>query len=69
MSDYYELVGQVHAKMHEEQRRRAAKPRNCFFCEHMASRPGHCERYNARPPAEFMQREGACDQWDEEIPF
>lgn len=69
MTDYYELMGQVHAKVKEEHARKAATPRNCFFCDYMASQPGFCDRYQARPPASFMQKEGACDQWLEEIPF
>ena len=69
MTDYYELIGQVHEHLHEEQKKAAAKPRTCFFCEHMASRPGFCQRYNAKPPSKFMKAEGACDQWEEEIPF
>lgn len=69
MTDYYELVGQVHERLHDEQARRAQVPRNCFFCEYMASRPGHCEKWNQRPPAQWMSKEGACDQWLQEIPF
>lgn len=69
MTDWFEVIGQVHALRHEEHARKAEKPRNCFFCERMASRPGFCERYNQRPPAGFMSKEGLCDEWVEEIPF
>jgi hypothetical protein len=51
------------------QRKREKKPENCFFCEHMDSQPGFCQKHMARPPADFMPREGVCPDFIEEIPF
>ena len=68
MTDYYELVGQVHEKLHEEQARRAQVLRNCFFAN-----TWHRGRAIAKSGTEdrqqWMSKEGARDQWLEEIPF
>jgi hypothetical protein len=52
-----------------DQRVREKKPENCFFCDYMDRDPGFCEKHWARPPADFMPREGACPDFIEEIPF
>jgi hypothetical protein len=51
------------------QREREKKPENCFFCDHMDRLPGFCQKHMARPPADFMPREGVCPDFIEEIPF
>jgi hypothetical protein len=38
--------------------------RSCETCDHWE---GMCNRWNAMPPTEVIER--GCDEWEEEIPF
>jgi hypothetical protein len=70
MSDDWTLVlKEMRDAAKAEQRVREKKPENCFFCDHMDRDPGFCDKHWARPPADFMPREGACPDFIEEIPF
>tara|TARA_R100001460_G_scaffold29513_4_gene58703 strand:+ start:645 stop:857 length:213 start_codon:yes stop_codon:yes gene_type:complete len=70
MSDDWTLVlKEMRDAAKAEQRVREKKPENCFFCDYMDRDPGFCSKHWARPPADFMPREGACPDFIEEIPF
>jgi hypothetical protein len=44
------------------------EPPCCHTCEHYDT-TGHCHNFDMRPPDEFTQSIGACDKWQEQIPF
>lgn len=46
---------------------RAGPPKVCFNCEFNDG--SECVKFNAIPPEDFQQTPGACDQWDQQIPF
>lgn len=43
-------------------------PKFCHTCDSYRG-DGTCERHGMRPPDEFTQTEGACNDWICEIPF
>ena len=47
---------------------RAPTPRCCHTCDYYLS-SGTCEKFGQVPPDEFTQTIGACDQWEDMIPF
>lgn len=67
--DWVQLMTELREQQKAEREARARIPKNCFFCDRMASLPGWCEKYDARPPAAFMAQRGACPDFIEEIPF
>ena len=44
------------------------KPRCCHTCDYYLS-SGLCDKFGQVPPDEFTQTIGACDQWEDMIPF
>ena len=47
---------------------RAPAPKCCHTCDYYLS-DGSCDKFGQVPPAEFTQTIGACDQWEDMIPF
>jgi hypothetical protein len=45
----------------------AGPPMVCYNCEFNTG--SECAKFNAIPPEDFQQTPGACDQWDQQIPF
>ena len=43
-------------------------PACCHTCE-FYDQDGHCTVFDQDPPEDFAAMIGACDQWEEEIPF
>ncbi len=43
-------------------------PRFCWNCDHYAGN-GACMVFNMTPPLDFTQTEGACQSWEQELPF
>ena len=52
--DWVQLMTELRKQQKAEREARARILKNCFFCDHMASLPGWCEKFEARPPAAFM---------------
>lgn len=48
---------------------RAHKPRDCFHCTWHDRRDGTCGFHDQKPPLDFMSKDGACNDFIEEIPF
>ena len=67
--EWLQIMTELREQKKAEQTARARIPQTCFFCDYMAGQPGFCENYQARPPARFMAREGACPDFVLEIPF
>jgi hypothetical protein len=48
---------------------RAHKPRDCFHCTWHDRHDGTCGFHDQKPPLDFMSKDGACNDFIEEIPF
>jgi hypothetical protein len=47
---------------------RAGPPRCCHTCDHFSA-DGKCFVFGIHPPMEFVNSQGQCDKWDQELPF
>jgi hypothetical protein len=51
-----------------EEWRQAGPPQCCHTCDHFGGR-GECFIFGTYPPAEFVNSQGQCDSWSQEVPF
>lgn len=47
---------------------RGPAPRCCHTCNYYDPE-GRCRFFDQRPPDDFVGTLGACDEWEDEIPF
>ena len=51
-----------------EEWRQAGPPQCCHTCDHYGGN-GQCFIFKIQPPAEFIDSQGQCESWSQEVPF
>ena len=46
----------------------AGPPQCCHTCDHYGGN-GQCFMFKIQPPAEFVNSQGQCESWSQEVPF